>query len=80
MESNTPTLMQSEEARAPWNEKTKEIEVNISQTLSCTTKIIVPEDLEYEPELLENYVREQILLPSDLKDLEGWYVDDFCVM
>lgn len=80
MDDNTPTLMQSEEARAPWNEKTKKVEVTISQTLSCTTEIEIPVDFEYEPEVLENYVREQILLPSDLKDLEGWYVDDFCVI
>lgn len=78
--NNTPILMQSEEERASWNERVKCIEVNISQCLSCTANIEVPADLEYDPEILKEYVREQILLPSDLKDLRSWYVDDFCVM
>lgn len=78
--NNTPILMQSEEERAPWNQKkVKCIEVTISQTLSTTTTIEVPSDLEYDSVVLEDYVREQILLPSDLKDLRSWYVDDFCV-
>ena len=79
---NTPILMQSEEKRAPWNTKT--IEVNISQCLSTTVDIEVPEDFEdYDnKELLEDFVREQIILPSEVildHSQDCWYVDDFCV-
>lgn len=77
MTTNTPTLMQSEEEVAPWNQKVKCIEVTISQTLSCNTTIEVSSD--YNPSMLEECVKEQILLPSDLKDLRDWNVDDFCV-
>lgn len=79
---NTPILMQSEEERALLNTKT--IEVNISQCLSTTVDIEVPEDFEdYDnTELLKEFVREQIILPSELiskHSLEHWYVDDFWV-
>lgn len=81
--NNTPKLMQSEEKRAPWNEKTKIVEVNISQCLSSTQQIEVPEDLTYDPVILGEYVRDQIMLPSDYleeaKDY-NWYIDDFCVI
>ena len=81
---NTPTLMQSEEKIAPWNRKSKMITVNISQCLSTTVNIEVPEDFEdYDnKELLEDFVREQIILPSELTlehSQDCWYVDDFCV-
>ena len=76
--NNTPTLTQSEEEDAPW----KTIEVNISQCLSTTTTIEVPVDFEdyATKELLEDFVRDQVLLPSDIIDLGRWNVDDFCVM
>ena len=82
---NTPTLMQSEEEIAPWNRKSKMITVNISQCLSTTVDIEVPENFEdYDnKELLEDFVREQIILPSELTlkhSQDCWYVDDFCVM
>lgn len=78
--NNTPTLMQSEEKIAPWNGKSKMIPVNISQCLSTTVDIEVPEDFEdYDnKELLEDFVKEQIVLPSELSP-NCWYVDDFCV-
>lgn len=80
---NTPTLMQSEEEEAPWNKKTKMIEVCISQCLSSIEKIEVPEDFEdYDNQnLLKDFVREQIMLPSDCVQNDGywWNVDDFCV-
>ena len=82
--NNTPTLMNSEEQRAPWTQNTKTIEVNISQCLSTTVDIEVPEDFEdYDNmnKLLE-FVREQIILPSELTlkhSQDCWYVDDFCV-
>lgn len=82
---NTPTLMQSEEERAPWNQNTKTIEVNISQCLSTIVNIEVPEDFEdYDnSEALCDFVREQIILPSEVildHSQDCWYVDDFCVM
>ena len=80
--NNTPTLMDSEEKRAPWNTKT--IEVNISQCLSTTVDIEVPEDFEDFDNMnrLSEFVREQIILPSELTlehSQDCWYVDDFCV-
>ena len=89
--SNTPTLMQSEEKRAPWNDnpfegeeqKTRIITVNISQCLSTTVDIEVPEDFdETDNRALINAVYEQIVLPSELTidhSSDCWYVDDFCV-
>ena len=79
---NTPTLTQSEEERAPWNDKTRIITVNISQCLSTTVDIEVPEDFDEEKKSLEDIVREQIVLPSELildYSPDYWYVDDFCV-
>ena len=78
---NTPTLMQSEEERAPWNERVRCIGVDISQTLSTTAYIEVPADLDsYDSETLKTYVEEQIFLPSNFKDVRDWIVDDFCVV
>jgi hypothetical protein len=82
---NTPTLMQSEEKAAPWNQKSKKLTINISQCLSTTVDIEVPEDFEdYDNnELLEDFVREQIILPSEVileHSPDNWYVDDLCVM
>ena len=81
--SNTPILMQSEEERAPWNQKTKTITVNISQCLSTTVDIEVPEDFdETDNRALTNAVYEQIVLPSELTidhSPDCWYVDDVCV-
>jgi hypothetical protein len=81
---NTSTLMQSEEKRAPWNRKSKFISINISQCLSTTVDIEVPEDFkDYDnEELLKDFVREQIILPSEVileHSQDCWYVDDFCV-
>ena len=79
---NTPILMQSEEERAPWNDKTKVITVNISQCLSTTVDIEVPENIDEEKNSLEDIVREQIILPSEAifkHSPDCWYVDDFCV-
>lgn len=61
----------------------KTIEVNISQCLSSTKTIEVPDDYdEYDEELLKQIVKDSIMLPSDCIEEEGyydWYVDDFCV-
>lgn len=85
MNNNTPTLMQSEEKIAPWNKRYKTISINISQCLSTTVDIEVPNDFEdYDnEELLKDFVREQIVLPSELTlehSPDYWEVDDFCVM
>lgn len=81
---NTPILMQSEEKIAPWNQRFKKISVDICQCLSTTVDIEVPKDFEdYDnKELLEDIVREQIILPSEVileHSPDCWYVDDFCV-
>lgn len=83
MKSNIPPGA-AEDPTALYNKKTKVIEVNISQCLSTTVDIEVPEDFEdYDnKELLEDFVREQIILPSELAfehSPDCWYVDDFCV-
>lgn len=61
----------------------KKTEVNISVCLSSTQIIEVPDDYEYNPVTLENYIREQIDLPQDILLANGhgeWLIDDFCVM
>ena len=83
MMNNIPTLMQSEEKKAPWNNKTRIITVNISQCLSTTVDIEVPDDFdETDNTALTNIVYEQIVLPSELTidhSPDCWYVDDVCV-
>ena len=84
MTANTPTLMQSEEKEAPWNQKFKKLTINISQCLSTTVDIEVPEDFDdYDnKELLEDFVREQVILPSEVileHSSDSWYVDEFWV-
>ena len=84
MTTNTPTLMQSEEKEAPWNQKFKKLTINISQCLSTTVDIEVPEDFnDYDnKELLEDFVREQVILPSEVileHSSDSWYVDEFWI-
>ena len=60
----------------------KQIEVNISQCLSTIVEVQVPEDFDEEKDSLEDIVREQIVLPSELileHSSDCWYIDDFCV-
>lgn len=83
--NNTPTLMQTEEENAPWNEQPKtKVEVTISQTLSSTQEIEVPTKILDNLSLLNEAVTEQIVLPSDCIETEGykelWFVDDFEVI
>jgi hypothetical protein len=64
--------------------KYKTLEVNISQCLSTTVDIEVPEDFEDydDSKALCDFVREQIVLPSELileHSTDCWYIDDFCV-
>lgn len=62
----------------------KTIEVNISQCLSSTQTIEVPDDFdETDNQALEDIVVEQIVLPSDLLYGNGydcWIEDEFCVL
>lgn len=83
MKSNVPPGA-AEDPTAPYNEKTKIIEVTVSQCLSATVEIEVPEDFDdYDnEEVLEYFVREQIILPSEVisdHSQECWSVDEFCV-
>lgn len=83
MINNTPTLMQSEEKRAPWNERYKTLNVTVSQMLSADIDIKVPEDFdESDSDALNSIVIEQVLLPSEAINklsIHFWGVDDFCV-
>jgi len=82
MKSNVPPGA-AEDPTAPYNEKTKIIEVNVSQCLSATVEIVVPEDFdETDNVALELAVREQIVLPSEVvfkHSPDCWYVDEFSV-
>ena len=83
--NNTPTLMQSEEKEAPWNEKTKLVDVDISVSMSAHYQVEVPEDFDETDNIaLEEVVKEQIYLPQDLIDdkilSDKWIVDEFCVL
>lgn len=83
MKSNVPPGA-AEDPTAPYNEKTKVIEVTVSQCLSAAVEIVVSEDFEdYDnEELLKDFVDEQILLPSEVisdHSQECWNVDEFCV-
>ena len=67
------------------NESYKRMEVTISQTLSSTQYIIVPNDFdETDYKAIEREVVEQIILPSDALEFDDigklWTVDDFCVI
>lgn len=82
--NNTPTLMQSEEKIAPWNERTRIIPVSVSQCLSAVVEIEVPENFNEsdKKDLLEDFVREQIILPHEVinnTSRDFWSLDDFCV-
>ena len=83
MRSNVPSGA-AEDPTAPYNERFKIVEVNISQTLSTTVKVLLSEDAdENDPIVLEQAVQEQILLPSECVEHESynkWCVDDFCVL
>lgn len=61
----------------------KTIEVNISQCLSSTQTIEVPDDFEDwdNTGALCDFVREQIVLPFDCLKNEGywWNIDEFWV-
>lgn len=63
----------------------KVIEVTISQTLSSTQEIELPDNVdEKDPWILKQAVLDQIVLPSDALEYNGyaskWIIDDFCVV
>ena len=82
MKSNVPPGA-AEDPTAPYNEKTKIIEVNVSQCLSTTVEIEVPEDFdENDEDALKDIVRDHVILPSEVlleHSQDCWCVDDFCV-
>ena len=82
MRSNVPPGA-ADDPTAPYNEKTKVIEVNISQCLSTTVEVEVPEDFDEDnEEALKTIVRNQVILPSELTvklSPDCWYVDEFSV-
>ena len=56
------------------------IDVDICVCLSSTQEIEVPDN--YDPDDLEDYVREQIMLPQEILEDMGyynWYTDEFVV-
>ena len=58
------------------------INVDICVCLSSTKQVHVPDNYEYDPITLEEYVREQIMLPQKIlieHGFEDWIVDEFCV-
>ena len=70
---------------APYNEKLKTIQVDISVTLSSTQKIEVPEDFDESDNIaLQDAVIDQIYLPQDMIEVAGyskyWIVDEFVVV
>lgn len=95
MTSNTPTLMQSEEERAPWNEVKETIPVIVSITLSKRMHINVRRNEFGEPMNLETEAENQHWLPKEIletvarrddfnkalkEDCKDWFVDELVVM
>lgn len=74
---------------APWNEKDKKPikqHVVISLTMSIETDIEMDKytidengNIDYTFKDLENAAREQLDIPSDLKEFKDWYEDEFIV-
>jgi len=78
MLQNTPTLMQSEEANAPWNEEPpREIEATVSITLSKPVTLIMPNKEEYTQQELIDAAQMQIPLSPAF---HCWDIDDFAVV
>jgi hypothetical protein len=62
---------------APWNEKTKIVNVTISMTISKTVPIECNSKLILDSYELKRLVEEQVVLPTDSDS--SWYIDDFVV-
>lgn len=82
LSTNTPTLMDSEERNAPWNQpEPQELEVTVSITLSKTVKIKVDMEFTDTDFDLESEVREQVILPNSKgENFTDWNEDDFNVI
>lgn len=58
------------------------VNVDVSVCLSSVQEIEVPDNYEYNPITLIQYVREQVKLPQDILNeysSDDWIVDDMCV-
>lgn len=79
--SNTPTLANSEEQRAPWNDNSQDSvikDVTISVTYSKTVPMMFPSNkyaVENEEEYAEEQLREYDMLPLKNGRHNGWYED-----
>ena len=61
----------------------KKIEISISQCLSSTQEIEVPDDFKYDKDKIMDIIIENVILPSDCLIRLGyynWYIDDICVV
>lgn len=69
MSSNTPTLMQSEEKEAPWNQEEKEItvEATVSITMSKTVKLTISKGDEDDDRKLMSDFDTQYYSPEQMK-------------
>lgn len=95
MMENYPTLSQTEEERAPWNEVKETIPVIVSITLSKRMYIDAKRNEFGEPINLETEVENQHWLPKEIletvahrdnlnkalkEDCKDWLVDELTVM
>lgn len=75
---NTPTLMQSEELNAPWNEEPpREVEAVVSITLSKPVTLLMSNKEEYTQQELIDAAKTQIPLDPAFRH---WDIDDFAVV
>ena len=80
---NTPILSQSEEEKAPWNEKLKDVEVYASISISrpFTIKVKENEDIEnWSSEEIIDAIQEQYPNENLINTIESspdWDIDEF---
>lgn len=71
MDNNAPTLMTSEEEKAPWNQNSKNVEVVVCITYAKTINMQIPViDGEEDYSHIEDELREYDMLPNLKK--EDW--------
>lgn len=79
---NTPTLMTSEEQKAPWNDDSQNYvtkDVTVSVTYSKTIPMLFPKDDSAGEEYAEEQLREYNMLP--LKESEtDWQEDELAII
>lgn len=77
--SNYPTLMQSEEAMAPWNAKPEaEVNILVSLTISKPVTVLMPVGEDYTEQELLDAAKEQMQIEPEIKS--HWDIDDFAVV